>query len=173
MALGLNWPLTLTRKADNLTTFMWCLEIWEPQTPGTFWECNRPVMGLFHPLYTIICNLSTSREKKTVQNLIRFSFHIHFNIIVSCRSTSRSFKRSLSFRFASKNSLCISQLYPRMLQAPFFTAGRYNTEYPLMVTSLTYVTERRRSFDTNGDHLYPMVTTFRTKTDDVTSFFQQ
>jgi len=35
------------RKADNLTTFMCrCLEIWEPQPPGTLKGLSRPVMGL-------------------------------------------------------------------------------------------------------------------------------
>jgi hypothetical protein len=31
------WPL---RRADKLTTLCAdCLEIWEPQTPGTLWGC--------------------------------------------------------------------------------------------------------------------------------------
>jgi len=49
MALGLNQPLTVTRRADNLTTLMWCLEIWEPQTPGTLRECNGPEHGTASP----------------------------------------------------------------------------------------------------------------------------
>jgi hypothetical protein len=62
MVLGFDQPLTVTSRVDNLITFMWCPEIWEPQTPGTFWECNRPVMGFLHPLYTIIYNLSCEKH---------------------------------------------------------------------------------------------------------------
>jgi len=33
-------------KADKITTFVNCLEIWEPQPPGTPQGLSRPVMGL-------------------------------------------------------------------------------------------------------------------------------
>jgi hypothetical protein len=37
------------RRADNITTLMCnCLEIWQPQTPGTLRACKRPVEGLLY-----------------------------------------------------------------------------------------------------------------------------
>ena len=37
-------------RADNLTSFGdECLEIWEPERPGTLWACNKPSQGLLLP----------------------------------------------------------------------------------------------------------------------------
>ena len=43
-----------------------CLEIWEPQSPGTLWACNRPEHGLLY-LYLCIftCNLNCTVMKST------------------------------------------------------------------------------------------------------------
>jgi len=50
-------------RADNLTTFMCadCLEIWEPQPPGTLRGPFRPVMGLLYllPYLSTVCSCIT------------------------------------------------------------------------------------------------------------------
>jgi hypothetical protein len=39
-------------RADNLTSFGdECLEIWEPERPGTLWACKKLAQGLLLPGY--------------------------------------------------------------------------------------------------------------------------
>jgi len=53
------------RRADNLTTFMCCLEIWEPQPPGTLRTCP----GLHRDCFTSYQLLPMSSDITPLHNM--------------------------------------------------------------------------------------------------------
>ena len=54
------------RRVDNLTTFMAdCLEIWEPQPPGTLRACNRRLEGLLYLYLYVYYFIAHEKEPGT------------------------------------------------------------------------------------------------------------
>jgi hypothetical protein len=49
-----------------------CLEIWEPQPPGTLWSCNRPVQGLKN----VLC----IRHFAVTDCWTEFGNHLHYRV---------------------------------------------------------------------------------------------
>jgi hypothetical protein len=50
-----------------------CLEIWEPQPPGTLRACNRPVQGL---IYLFYCAM----ERLEVPKYVAYVWWVYFNL---------------------------------------------------------------------------------------------
>jgi len=100
-ALGLTQPLTdmSTGKISwgggkgghciGLTTLLPscanCLEIWDPQTPGTLWACNMPVQGLLYFTYMYLPNDMVSYHRSSNAH-VQICVTVFLMPISSCNS---------------------------------------------------------------------------------------
>jgi hypothetical protein len=96
------------RKADNLATSrVVCLEIWEPQTPGTLWACNMPVQGLLHLSLTIHIHIythtPTHRHLHTHIHIRRKYVRLHTH-----RKGTKNARRNFTgwMRHSNKRGIC-------------------------------------------------------------------
>jgi hypothetical protein len=53
------------RSADNLTALMFCLEIWEPQPPGTLSTCVQTCNGIALPISLFMRRLLSRYKRST------------------------------------------------------------------------------------------------------------